>query len=349
LYHDLNPSVVTFFPLTRISLRQENGFSFHPLKPESRDILASRLGMNCYGPEQEVRSNLLLLDENSLFEFDALDLSVRGVTRDGKVATTNFLVTLDAPVVASLLLPEYLHPEDEPETCLFFRNRSDIRQKIRVRAEFRNDREFRYRTNTLLIPANEADQWRARIPTAEADQTAVDIDIMTHKKNIRISRTLDVIPWPNNVRYSYKFKAHKNYRRIWMDMFLVPRLSFPRGSFRAEETVLVTITLHWREGETPDSSHVFVQDIVPSGFRVIRVPFSIGKISANRPYTQTDDRVEFVLDTAELKKTVRIHYLLKAETPGDYKIAEPLVYMGEFPFSSEKRPLAGKKEVRVTF
>lgn len=351
LYHDLYPSVVTFFPTTEISLIQGSRVYSQPIRPGSKEILASRMGMNYYGPEMEAKSNIISLNEDGLYEFDAMDLGVRSVTRDGKVATTNFPFTLDAPVITSLLLPEYVHPDDEPETTLFFRNRSDIRQKIRVKAEFRNDREFRYRTNTLLIPAGEEDQWKARIPRAQAgnEQTEVDIGILTHKKNLAISRALDVIPWPDDVRYSYKFKARKSYRRIGMNMFLVPQLSLPSGSFRAEETVLVTITLHWREGEMPDSSHVFIQDIVPSGFRVIGVPFRIGKIANDRPYTQTDDKVEFVLNTAELRETVRIYYLIKAETPGEYKSVEPLVYMGEFPFSSEKRPLAEKKGMRITF
>jgi|GEM_PF-4959526 len=350
-YQDIEPAVQTYFPSFQIRLKDKKTFYSYGIDTDEKSIYPYSSGEYIFEPTTEAPSNIIFLDEENLFEHDALRCQINSVTRDGKVSTTNTTIQLESPLTFSMLLPEYMHPGDEPEACIHINNISDIKQKVRFKAEFQSRSEFRYKTNTIELEPGGDGHWQAPMisPSSDVEQQKSQISVRTYRKSFNLTKNLDVFPWPGDVRFSPYFKAKKTYRRIGMDMFLISRVSSPVRHFKAEDSVLVTITLDWKEGTLPDSSQVYVQDIVPSGFKVVMLEYENRKRRVETTYNRIDDKVEFRINTGDLQKTTRIHYLLKAEIPGKYRIVEPLVYMGEFPYSSEKNPVKVKKELKISF
>ena len=132
-------------------------------------------------------------------------------------------------------------------------------------------------------------------------------------------------------------------------MFLIPKISYARHSFKMEDTVLVTLTFKWKRNDLPESGNIYIRDLVPSGFKPLRLKWNEKKLANRIDYIQNEDVVEFKVDVNEMSETVKISYLMIASIPGKYLAVEPFLSIDDLLYSSEKEPLRERKTVKIGY
>ena len=350
-YHRLQPIVQTYqpnFPKFDVYRKQVYRDSFDI---QSKDLFPFVDVESLYSSIKEQKTNSLSINEYDYFGNSHLMMRINSCTRDGKLASTNYSVFLNTPIEYSFFLPEYLHYGDKAFFNVYMKNLGDIGQKTRIRTEFVGGDMMGYQTNTYMINSRSGISSISAIPMEPQVKDKIDFHFqgLTHKKNVNIHREIDLYPWPKNLQYSADFTAKKSYHKIYLNMFLFPQISFSRRQFKIEDTIMVTIKLNWKKNHLPESSYIYIRDIVPSGFMAARLDFDNKKNPVVIDYVKNEDYVEFKIDASKLTETIKINYLITARVAGKYAFIDPMISMNDLLLNSEKDPLKEKKTLSVDY